>query len=120
MDLINREAVTDLILGNKAKHCSERIDADSVCNFERMKRIESRMDEDDDIGNKISKLPSAFDGMTNGQVIQVLFPNIETREFAITIHATTKVECDGIKGGISYDFWKEWWDAPYSTEPKVR
>ena len=50
---------------------------------------------------------------TNGDVIKALFPNVETHEFAITIHATTKVECNGVKGGISYDFWKEWWNAKY-------
>lgn len=55
------------------------------------------------------------DRATNGDVIKALFPNVETNEFAITIHATTKVECNGVKGGISYDFWKEWWNAPYKA-----
>lgn len=52
---------------------------------------------------------------TNGDMINALFPNVETSEFVITIHATTKVECNGVKGGISYDFWKEWWNAPYKA-----
>lgn len=50
---------------------------------------------------------------TNGDVIKAMFPNIITDKFASTIHATTKVVSNGVKGGISYDFWKEWWNAPY-------
>lgn len=51
--------------------------------------------------------------MTNGDVIKALFPDIVTEEFCITVHATTKVESNGAKGGISFGFWKEWWNAPY-------
>ena len=58
-------------------------------------------------------------GMTNGEVIQALFPDIVTHDMAISIHAATKVTCCGDKhcrGAISYDFWKEWWNAPYKAE----
>ena len=58
------------------------------------------------------------DNATNGDVIKALFPNIITDEFASTIHATTKVVSNGIKGGISYDFWKDWWNAPYQKGGK--
>ena len=54
-----------------------------------------------------------IDNATNGDVIKAMFPNIITDEFAITIHATTKVVSNGVKGVISYDFWKDWWNAPY-------
>lgn len=106
MNLISLKAVVELILSNKAKHCSERIDADDVCDFERMKRIESRMDEDDDIGNKVFELPSAFDGMTNGEVIKALFPNtpIDTRKYAIWV------------GHDDMSFTRAWWNAPYKAE----
>lgn len=60
-----------------------------------------------------------FDGMTNGEVIKALFPEIDTHDFGITIHATERVTCCGDKhcrGSISYDFWKEWWNAPYKAE----
>lgn len=53
---------------------------------------------------------------TNGDVIRTLFPAIETTDFYMTVHATTKVESNGVKGGISYDFWKDWWNAPYKRE----
>ena len=48
------------------------------------------------------------DNATNGDVIKALFPYIVTDEFYMTVHATTKVTCNGIKGKISFDFWKEW------------
>lgn len=53
------------------------------------------------------------DNATNGDVIKAMFPNIITDEFASTIHATTKVVSNGVKGVISYDFWKDWWNSPY-------
>lgn len=58
------------------------------------------------------------DNATNGNVIKAMFPNIITDEFASTIHATTKVVSNGIKGGISYDFWKDWWNSPYQKGGK--
>lgn len=54
--------------------------------------------------------------VTNGDMIKAVFPNLKTYESAVTIHAETNVVSNGVKGGISYDFWKEWWNAPYKTE----
>ncbi len=56
------------------------------------------------------------EGMTNGDIIKAVFPNIEFTNMAFTVHATTKVTSNGVKGGISYDFWKDWWNAPYKKE----
>lgn len=53
---------------------------------------------------------------TNGYVIKAMFPNIDFTEMAYTVHATTSVTSNGVKGGISYDFWKDWWNAPYKEE----
>lgn len=53
------------------------------------------------------------DNATNGDVIKAMFPNIITDEFASTIHTTTKVVSNGVKGVISYDFWKDWWNSLY-------
>lgn len=50
---------------------------------------------------------------TNGDVIKAVFPTINFYDMSYTVHATAKVEIDGVKGGISYDFWKEWWNSPY-------
>ena len=50
---------------------------------------------------------------TNGDVIKAVFPSIDFTEMAFTVHATTSVTSNGVKGGISYDFWKDWWNAPY-------
>lgn len=53
------------------------------------------------------------DNATNGDVVLTMFPEVKADEFYMTVHTTTNVICDGVKGGISYDFWKEWWNAPY-------
>lgn len=53
---------------------------------------------------------------TNGDVIKSVFPSIDFTEMAFTVHATTSVTSNGVKGGISYDFWKDWWNAPFKTE----
>ena len=50
---------------------------------------------------------------TNGDVMKMLFPDIITEEFYLVVHATTKVVLNGVNGEISYDFWKEWWNAKY-------
>ena len=50
---------------------------------------------------------------TNGDVIKAVFPSIDFTEMAFTVHATTSVTSNGVKGGISYDFWKDWWNAKY-------
>ena len=54
--------------------------------------------------------------MTNGDMIKAMFPNINFHDMAFTVHATTNVTSNGVKGGISYDFWKDWWNAPYKAE----
>lgn len=57
--------------------------------------------------------------LTNGDVIKAMFPNIITEEFATIMHTSTKVTCCGDKhcnGAISYDFWKEWWNAPFKPQ----
>lgn len=56
------------------------------------------------------------DSPTNGDVIKAVFPNIEFTDMAFTIHAVANVTSNGVKGGISYDFWKDWWNAPYKRE----
>lgn len=60
----------------------------------------------------INAIPISEDA-TNGDVIKAMFPNIDFTEMTFTIHATTSVTSNGVKGGISYDFWKDWWNAKY-------
>ena len=57
----------------------------------------------------IDELPSAFEGMTNGEVIQALFPNtpIDTRTYAIWV------------GHDDMSFTRAWWNAPYKAESEV-
>lgn len=50
-----------------------------------------------------------FDGMTNGEVIQALFPNANYESRKHFMHITHEDI-----GGISF-FW-EWWNAPYKAE----
>lgn len=69
----------------------------------------------DNISQNVLTIPIPTNA-TNGDVIKAMFPNIDFTEMAFTVHASTKVTSNGVKGGISYDFWKEWWDAPYKAE----
>lgn len=55
---------------------------------------------------------------TNGDVIRAMFPSINFTEMTFTVHATTSVTSNGVKGGISYDFWKDWWNAKYKGVDK--
>lgn len=59
----------------------------------------------------IHNLPSAenkgFDGMTNGEVIQTLFPNMKTENPSFKSLIGTDI--DG--GYVLFD--REWWNAPY-------
>lgn len=60
-----------------------------------------------------------LDEKTNGEMLKIIFPNIITDELMVTMHTETKVTCCGdkhCKGAISYDFWKEWWNAPYKEK----
>jgi len=48
------------------------------------------------------ELPSAFGGMTNGEVIQALFPKISVYEHGSTYSVNNE-----------YNFNATWWNAPY-------
>ena len=56
----------------------------------------------------IDELPSAFEGMTNGEVMKAVFPNcymgIDDDEWIVT----------NIDGRTMFQ--PEWWDAPYKAE----
>ena len=70
-------------------------------------------EEDIDDAPTVFELP---DNLTNGDMIKAIFPDVITTEMMATVHATTKVICCSekhCKGAVSYDFWKEWWNAPY-------
>ena len=53
----------------------------------------------------INALPSAFDGMTNGEVIKALFPNETMFE---------QTETCTYYGNMRFD--TSWWNAPYKAE----
>ncbi len=57
----------------------------------------------------IADCPSAFDEMTNGEVIKALFPNMKVHEY------TEKVVLNGLgdEFQIQSMAWKNWWNAPY-------
>ena len=50
----------------------------------------------------IPSIPSAFEGMTNGEVIRALFPNISVYEHGSTYSVNNE-----------YNFNSTWWNAPY-------
>lgn len=61
-------------------------------------------------------IPKRGQKLTNGDVIKAVFPEAEFYDMAFTVHATAKVSSNGVKGGISYDFWKDWWNAPFKSD----
>lgn len=67
---------------------------------------------------RMKKLPSAeskcFDGMTNGEVIQVLFPYVKIEDTSFD----TLIGTDLDKGYIPFQ--RDWWDAPYKAKSEER
>ena len=83
MDLISRKAVKDITI---------HLDVDFANSFDPHTLNEVR--------NLTENLPSAFEGMTNGEIIKALFPNV------------------GIVHDLNYllrtmQFTDDWWDSPY-------
>lgn len=95
MDVISREDATNEL----EKHQYSR----EFC-------IEHHIDYAMDMGMvriTVNSLPSAFDGMTNGEVIQALFPNISVYEHGSTYSVNNE-----------YNFNSTWWNAPYQKGGK--
>ena len=93
MDLISREAVLD------------RID-------KYIDKAQSTGTKDDFISFAelgVKALPSAFEGMTNGEVIKALFPNANYESCTNFMHITSPNIC-----GVTF-FW-DFWNAPYKAE----
>lgn len=101
MDVISREAAANEL----EKHQYSR----EFC-------IEHHIDYAMDMGMvriTVNSLPSAFDGMTNGEVIIALFPNADYEGGAHFMHITNVNSI----GEVSFPW--EWWNAPYKGESEV-
>jgi len=97
MDLISRDKAQDAIFSKE--DIRNNMDGADDGDINRTIRSAIRL---------IEGLPSAFEGMTNGEVIQALFPEV-------------KVEINGFLVRcvfIEHEFTTllEWWNAPYNTE----
>ena len=57
--------------------------------------------------NYVKNAPSAFEGMTNGEVIISLYPNLK-----YTIQSGRVVTTIGVASSFDLD----WWNAPYKAE----
>ena len=97
MDLISREAVLDRI----DKYIDKAQSTGTIDDFNSFAEL------------GVKALPSAFEGMTNGEVIQAMFPNFKTETISfngirlyIDDEAHTKIA----------DFTHRWWNAPYKAE----
>ena len=55
------------------------------------------------------------EGMTNGQVIKALFPNIDVYDCKATLKIYTGIPFENLTGA-NIDCMKEWWNAPYKAE----
>lgn len=96
MDLINRESLI-----NKLDPWYKKIKKTAPDNL-----AEGFMQVDGLIRHE----PSTFEGMTNGEVIQALFPNADYCGGAHFMHITNVNSI----GEVSFPW--EWWNAPYKAE----
>ena len=55
-----------------------------------------------------------FEGMTNGEVIQALFPYVEAEDTPSNRAIATDLD------GSYCLFMREWWNAPYKAESEVK
>ena len=62
-----------------------------------------RADECKTIAKRLSDCPSAFEGMTNGEAIEALFPNASIYKHGSTYSVNNE-----------YNFNSTWWNAPWS------
>lgn len=102
MDLISREAVVDAIYKRDDRLKKHKIYRDKGGSIDLLGVLP-----------EIRAISSAFEGMTNGEVIQALFPNANYESRKHFMHITHEDI-----GGISF-FW-EWWNAPYKAESEVK
>lgn len=87
-DSISRQAVMDAI---------QKLNIpEDMCVFEIISHIEVAIATLPSVENK------GFDGMTNGEAIQALFPNISVYEHGSTYSVNNE-----------YNFNSTWWNAPY-------
>lgn len=61
----------------------------------------------------IPSIPSAFDGMTNGEVIQALFPYVDIEDLSFDTVISTNLD----EGCVPLR--RDWWNAPYKAESEV-
>lgn len=67
----------------------------------------------DDLSRMLDELIAenkCFDGMTNGEVIQALFPYIKTEDTSFDTLIGTNLD----KGYVVFQ--RDWWNAPYQKE----
>lgn len=56
---------------------------------------------------------------TNGEMIKVLFPYIEVKDYGL-VTSVKGLDCDEGSALDPYmNFWSEWWNAPYKAESEV-
>ena len=63
--------------------------------------------------NDIPSIPSAFEGMTNGEVIQAVFPKTSVFENIECRYPYIDVFYSDENGMPMHSYKKEWWNAPY-------
>lgn len=102
MDLISREAVANCV-DNMPSELTE--DGRRMIRGIRIKEF-------------IADCPSAFEGMTNGEVIKALFPDSYfLNDFPFEVSSMEKIYIDNNKDNKTHIMAQEdWWNAPYKAE----
>lgn len=98
MDLISREAVVATIEKRDDRLKKHKIYRDKGGSIDLLGVLP-----------EIRAISSAFEGMTNGEVIKALFPNMKVYEY------TEKVVLSGLGNEFQIQSmaWKTWWNRPY-------
>ena len=113
MDLISREAIKKMLSGSIDKYNEELFEMTGTReDTDNFSRINSRLVEDKEISAEVSQLPSAFEGMTNGEVIKAVFPNAEVTLPREPILPISTVIVDYDENYHNY-YRIGWWNAPY-------
>lgn len=112
MDLISREAIMKLTKEMYLEIANTEYDVHTISDCTSYVASKCRQYIDERIQRK--NIPSAFEEMTNGEVITNIIPNIKTNEdkgYAL-IHCWIDSVIDG-STEVSMVCRREWWNAPY-------
>ena len=74
----------------------------------------------DSVDSVFDNCPSAFEGMTNGEVMKAVFPKISVFENIDVRYPYMDVFYPNESDMPMHSYKKDWWNAPYKAESEVK